>query len=155
MAPSQSNARAGMVQPARSWPDRSVMEPMGLRDRVPGFSPAGRCDLAFALGRDGGLATFKIILGRHIAGGAAQALPIIIHCRPVDRLASISQWEGYPWSDALPVQRIVHAGHAALPDEPLKVPGTICGRVAWTRSMIALETIAPRAVRPTTSSLMC
>ena len=80
-----------MVQPARSWPDRSAVEAMGLLDRVPGFSPAGRCDLAFALGRDGGLATSKIVLGHHIAGGAAQALPIIIHCGPVDRLASIKQ----------------------------------------------------------------
>jgi hypothetical protein len=52
--------------------------------------PTRRCQLAFAFGKDGGLVTFKRVVGWHMANGATQSLPIIDHDKPVDRLVSFS-----------------------------------------------------------------
>ena len=76
--------------------------------------PTRRCEPAFALGKDGGLATFKLVVGWHMANGATQTVPIIDHDKPVDRLASIFLEEGCRWSDTLPLQRLVPALNLAV-----------------------------------------
>ena len=57
---------------------------------------SGRRELAFALGKDDGLVTCKLVFGHHIAHGAVWALLIIVHDKLFDQSAGIAQRERRP-----------------------------------------------------------
>ena len=119
--------------PERAWfrhldPDSTALQGSLWRCWIVCQSPrlTRRCELTFALGKNGEFAAFKLVVGWQMANGAKQSLPIIDHDQPVDRLGSVFLEEGCRWSETLALQRLVPAVNLAVASRLVRAGTCVC-----------------------------